>query len=66
MAQWIKNPPAKQEAQGSRVQSLNGEDGNPLQYSQLKNPIDRGGWRATVCGVAESDTTEQQSTNQIL
>ena len=29
---------------------------NPLQYSCLKNPMDRGAWRATVHGVAESQT----------
>ena len=33
--------------------------GNPLQYSCLGNPTDRGAWRATVHGVAELDTTEQ-------
>ena len=27
-------------------------NGNPLQYSCLKNPMDRGAWRATVHGVA--------------
>ena len=27
---------------------------NPLQYSCLENPMERGAWRATVCGVAES------------
>ena len=32
---------------------------NPLQYSCLENPTDRGGWWATVRGVAkESDVTE--------
>ena len=30
------------------------EDGNPLQYSCLKNPMDRGAWRATVHSVAQS------------
>ena len=33
-------------------------NGNPLQYSCLGNPMDRGAWQATVCGVTkESDTT---------
>ena len=29
-------------------------NGNPLQYSCLENSMDRGAWRATVCGVAQS------------
>ena len=29
---------------------------NPLQYSCLENPMDRGAWRATAHGVAESRT----------
>ena len=33
-------------------------NGNKLQYSCLKNPMDRGAWRATVHRVAELDTTE--------
>ena len=32
-------------------------NGNPLQYSCLENPTDRGGWQAQVHGVAESDMT---------
>ena len=31
-------------------------NGNPLQYSCLENPTDRGAWRATVHRVAESRT----------
>ena len=31
-------------------------NGNPLQYSCLENPIDRWAWRATVHGVAKSQT----------
>ena len=27
-------------------------NGNPLQCSRLENPMDRGAWWATVCGVA--------------
>ena len=34
--------------------------GNPLQYSCLENPMDRGAWQAIVHGVTkESDITEQ-------
>ena len=31
-------------------------NGNPLQYSCLENPMDRGAWQAAVHGVAKSQT----------
>ena len=31
-------------------------NGNPLQYSCLENPLDKGAWQATVHGVAKSPT----------
>ena len=51
MTQMIKGPPAMQE---TRVRSLGQEgpleygNGNPLQYSGLRNPTDRGAWWAIV------------------
>ena len=39
--------------------SPGGGNGNPLQYSCLENPMDRGTWRATVHGIAESEMTER-------
>ena len=36
--------------------SPGGGHGNPLQYSCLENPMDRGAWQATVHGVAKSQT----------
>ena len=41
-----------------------GRNGNPLQYSCLNNPLDRGAWWAIVHGVTESQT--QLSTNHSL
>ena len=60
----VKNPPANAGDTGSIPQGSGrspGEgNGNPLQYSCLENPMDRGAWRATVHGVTkESDTTLQ-------
>ena len=34
--------------------SPGGRHGNPLQYSYLENPMDRGAWWVTVPGVAKS------------
>ena len=58
----VKNPPAN--AGDIRDMGLipgsgrsHGEgNGNPLQYSCLKNSMDRGVWQATVHGVAKSQT----------
>ena len=37
---------------------LEEENGNPLQYSCLGNPMERGAWQATVQRFTKSDTTE--------
>ena len=39
--------------------SPGGGRGNPLQYSRLENPMDRGAWRAAVQRIAELDRTEE-------
>ena len=56
----VKNPPANAGdikyaglIPGLR-RSPGGRHGNPLQYSCLESPMDRGAWRATVHGVANS------------
>ena len=44
-------------------QSPGGRHGNPLRYSRLENPMDRGAWWATVLGGhKELDTTGGLST----
>ena len=40
---------------GSKITVGEG-NGNPLQYSCLENPMDRGAWWATVHGIAKSRT----------
>ena len=67
VAQTVKNPPAIRE---TWLRSLGWKDplekgmdstpvlGTSLQYSGLENSLERGAWRATGHGVAESDTTE--------
>ena len=55
----VKNLPAREGDAGS-IPGLGrfpgGGNGNPLQYSCLKNPTDRGAWQVTVHGVAKSQT----------
>ena len=59
VAQLVKNLPAMQE---TWVRFLGQEDplekemANPLQYSRLENPMDRGAWLATVDVVPNSRT----------
>ena len=57
VAQMVKNLPADPAyIPGSGRSPGEGND-YPVRYSCLENSIDRGGWQATVCGVAESDVT---------
>ena len=57
----VKNPLANAGDAGSIPglgRSPGGGPSNPLQYSCLENPMDRGAWWATVLGITkESDTT---------
>ena len=41
-------------------------NGNPLQYSCLGNPMDRGTWWATVHGVAKESDTSERLTHTVL
>ena len=57
----VKNQPANAGDSGLipvSGRSYGGGHGNPLQYSCLENPMDRGAWQSTVHRVAkESDMT---------
>ena len=68
-AQWgfpggseVKNPSAVQYTQETWVWHQGWEDpggegnGNPVQYSYLEDPMDRGAWKTTVYAVAKSQT----------
>ena len=64
-----KNLPAKQGTAGDSGSSLipgsgrsPGErNGNPLQYSYLENPMDRGTWPAPIHDIAESMILQSQT-----
>ena len=65
----VKNLPANAGDLGSipgSGRSPGGGHGNPLQYSGLGNPMDRGAWWATVHGVAKSWTRLKQLSTAIL
>ena len=49
-----------------REDSPGGGPGNPLQYSCLENPVDRGAWRAAVHGVTKSQIRLKHLSNSIL
>ena len=71
----VKNSPAN--ARDARdmgsipgLETREGGDGNPLQYSCLENSMDRGSWWPTVHGVAKIQTlsmhTDSTKANLIL
>ena len=58
-----------QETQETWVRSLSREDpqggnANPFQYFCLRNPMNRGAWRATVQRIAELNTAKQQQIHE--
>ena len=60
MAPVVKNPPASAGDAGDS-DSIPGlgrcpgiGNGNPLQYSCLENPTDRGAWWDIVCGITQN------------
>ena len=65
----VKNRPANSRDAGL-ISGLErypgGGNSNPLQYSCLENPMDRGAWQATVHGVAKSRTRLSDWTRTII
>ena len=67
----VRNLPANSGDKRNIVPSIPGSGrspeeghGHPLQYSCLKNPIDRGAWRATVYMVTKTWTRLKQLSTQ--
>ena len=64
----VKNPPTNEGDVGlipGLGKSPGGGNGNPLWYSRLGNPMDRGAWWATVIGVTNSQTWLSTHTHAI-
>ena len=72
MAPAVKNPSANTGDTGDvgsipgSGRSPGGGSGNPLQYSCLEDPMDRGTWRATVYRVTKSLTQLKRLSTQHL
>ena len=55
----VKNSPTNAGDMGSIPglgRSPGGGNGNPLKYSCMEHPMDRGAWRDTVHGITKSQT----------
>ena len=61
--QWVKNLPAAGDTGliPGLERSLGERNGNPLQYSYLGSPIDRGAWWATVHRVEKKSQTQHSN-----
>ena len=66
----VKNPPASS-GDGRDMGSISGSgrspgegNGNPLQYSCLENPMDRGAWQTTVHGVTKRQARDRYTVPQ--
>ena len=65
----VKNPPVSagdvRDVSSVPGRSPGGGHGNPLQYSSLENPMDRGAWWATGHSVTESNITEKTACTRV-
>ena len=64
----VKNLPANAEDTGlipGSERSPGEENGNPLQYACLGNPMDRGAWWAIVHGIKKSQTWLGDQTTKV-
>ena len=56
MAQWLRIHTGDASLIPGWGRSPRGGNGNPLQYSCLEKPMDRGAWQAAIHGVTKSQT----------